>query len=158
MLGVTLTCGFALAATVAPEGNARSAALAKSSRPMYLSLSDSVMRASHEPFSRYQSENSFAFLSHKEAENSASPLTLALFPDQETRPITSLMIGWLPAKNSANTAGPYQPRSYQYATTKADANCISMDRAAGSALETSDDNGNGLRLPAGWMLGMCLHY
>jgi hypothetical protein len=162
-VGATLICGVAFAATtaeptVAPKDKARSIAPAKPSRPIQLSLTDSVIRASQKPFSRYQSEKPFGVVNNQETEHSASSPSLTLFPNQETRPMSSLMIGWIPAKDGTNAAGPYQSRPYQYASTTTDVDCPTMDRTAGNAVETSDSGGKGLRPPVGWMLGMCLHY
>jgi hypothetical protein len=161
--GAVLIGGNAFAATtaeptVALKANARSAAPAKPSRPIQLFLTDTVIRASQKPFSRYQSEKPFGVVNNQETERSAASPSLTLFPSLETRPMSSLMIGWIPAKDGTNTAGPYQSRPYQYASTTTDVDCPTMDRTAGNAVETSDSSGKGLRPPAGWMLGMCLHY
>ena len=160
-VGAVLIYGNAFAATtaeptVALKANARSAAPAKPSRPAQLFLTDTVIRASQKPFSRLQSEKSFGVVNNQETEHSASSPSLTLFPNQETRPMSSLMIGWIPAKDGTNAAGPYQSRPYQYAPTASDVDCPT--RTAGNAVETSDSGGKGLRPPAGWMLGMCLHY
>jgi hypothetical protein len=162
-VGAILICGVAFAATtaeptVAPKDNARSAAPAKPSRPIQLFLTDTVIPASQKPFSRYQSEKPFGVVNNQETENSALSPALTLFPNQETRPMSSLLIGWIPAKDGTNTAGPYQSRPYQYASTTTDVDCPTMDRTAGNAVETSNSGSKGLRPPAGWMLGMCLHY
>ena len=69
----------------------------------------------------------------------------------------SLMIGWLPAKDDTTTAAPYQPGSYQYVSTGAEAECRTMDKA-GNAEEIPYGGNKGLRLPVAWLLGMCLHY
>jgi hypothetical protein len=162
-VGAALTCGIAFAATVtgetvAPEANTQRTAPAGSSRPIFMFLPDAAIRASQKPFSRYQSEQTSDVVNHKETNNSASSLTPALFLNQETRPTTSLMIGWLPAKEGTNTAGLYQPGQYQYASTPTEAGCRTVDRATNNAVETPDGGGKGLHLPVGWLLGMCLHY
>jgi hypothetical protein len=69
----------------------------------------------------------------------------------------SLMIGWLPAKDDTTTAGRYQPGSYQYVSTATEAECRTVDKA-GNAEEIPYGGNKGLRLPAAWLLGMCLHY
>jgi hypothetical protein len=158
-----LTGGNALAATiaeptVAPKDKARSIAPAKPSRPIHLSLTDTVIRASQNPVSRYQGEKSFGVVNNRETENGASSSALTLLPNQDARPMSSLMIGWIPAKDGTNTAGPYQSRPYQYASTTTDVDCPTMDRTAGNIMGTPDSGSKGLRPPASWMLGMCLHY
>lgn len=161
-VGAALTCGipFAAMATegdVAPKYNTRSPAPAKPSRPINIFLPNATTRASQTPFSRYQSKQTSNAANSKETENSASPPAPALFLSEETRPTTSLMIGWLPAKEDMKTTGLYQPGPHQYASTKTEADCRTVDRTS-NAVETPDGGSKGLHLPAGWLLGMCLHY
>ena len=158
-ISTVLTCGaaFTVAATektVASENNTRSAVPAKPSRPFYTFLADTAVRASQKPFLQYPGEQSS---NNKETADSAASPTGTLFPAQETRPMRSLMIGWQPAKNDTTTTGRYQPGSYQYASTGTEAECRTVDKAS-NAEEIPDDGNKGLRLPAGWLLGMCLHY
>ena len=170
-VSAALTCHIAFAAraaegTVAPENNTQSAALAKPSRPNYLFIPDVAIRAfqkstEQDPawFSRYQSKQTYNVVNKKEAENSASFPMPALFLSQEARPTTSLMIGWLPAKGSMNTHGPYQPDPYQYASKETETgSCQTVNSTASNAMETPDSGSKGLHLPAGWLLRMCLHY
>ena len=170
-VGAALTCHIAFAATaaegtVALKNNTQSAAPAKPSRPSYLFIPDAAIPAFQKStergpiwFSRYQSKQTSNVVNNKEAENSASFLKPALFLSQEARPTTSLMIGWLPAKGDTNTPGPYQPDPYQYASKKTEADgCQTVNRTANNAGETPDGGSKGLHLPAGWLLGMCLHY
>jgi hypothetical protein len=170
-VGAALTCHIAFAATaaegtVAPEDNTQSAAPAKPSRPYYLFIPDATIRAFQKStervpawFSRYQSKQTSNVVNNKETENSASFPTPALFLSQEARPTTSLMIGWLPAKAGMNTPGPYQPDPYQYTSTETEAGgCQTVNRTASNAVETPYGGSKGLHLPAGWLLGMCLHY
>lgn len=170
-ISAALTCHIAFAATaaegtVAPENNTQSAVLAKPSRPNYLFIPDVAIFAFQKSteqgpawFSRYQSKQTSNVVNNKEAENSASFPTPALFLSQEARPTTSLMIGWLPAKGSMNTPGPYQPYPYQYASKETEAGgCQTANRAASNAVEPPDGGSKGLHLPAGWLLRMCVHY
>ncbi len=162
-IGAALTCGIAFAATatgetVAPKDNTQSTAPAGSSRPIIMFLPDAARHTSRMPFSWYLNKQKTNVVNNQEKENRASPSTPALFPGQETRPATSLMIGWLPPKEGTSTTGLYQPGPYQYATTAAEAGCQTMDRTASNTEVTPDGGRKGLRLPAGWILGMCLHY
>lgn len=162
-LGAVLTGGNALAATTAvasaaPQDSARNAAPAKPSRPIQLFLTDGTIRVSQKPFSLNQGERSFGVVNNRETGNGASSPALILLPNQDARPMSTLLIGWIPAKDGTNTAGLYQPGTYQYATTTTNVDCPAMDRTAGNAVETSNSGSKGLRPPAGWMLGMCLHY
>jgi hypothetical protein len=162
-IGAALTCGIASAATVtegtvAPGDNARGTAVTKPSRQFYIFLPDVALRASQKPFSQYQSEQTSDVVNHKETKNGASSPTPALFLGQETRPTTSLMIGWLPVNEGTNTTGLYQPGKYQYVLPPTEAGCRAVDRTANDAVETPDAGSKGLHLPAGWLLGMCLHY
>ena len=162
-VGAALMCGMAFAATAtgltpAPRDNAQSAAPAEASRPILMFLSDAVIPTTQMPFSWYQGKQTADVANNKKPENGASPFTPALLPGQETRLTTSLMIGWLPAKDGKNTTGLYQPGSYQYVSTETEAGCQAMDRTAGNPGETPDGGRRGLHLPAGWLLGMCLHY
>lgn len=170
-VGAALTCQIAFAATVtegtmAPQDNTQSAVPAKPSRPYYLFLPDAAIRnfqksTERNPawFSRYQSKQTSNFVNNKETENSASLPTPSLFLSQEARPTTSLIIGWLPAKGGTNTPGPYQTGPYQYTSRETEAGgCRTVDRTASNAVETPDSGSKGLHLPAGWLLGMCLHY
>ncbi len=170
-VGAALTCRIAFAATaagetVAPENHAQSATPAKSSRPYYFFISDAAIPAFQKSmeqvpawFPRYQSKQTSNVANNKETETSASFPISALFLSQETRPTTSLMIGWLPAKGSMKTPGSYQPDPYQYASTETEAGgCQALNRTTGNAVETPYSGSKGLHLPAGWLLGMCLHY
>lgn len=156
----------ATAETMAPEDNTHSGVHAKPSRPYYLFLPNVAIRTlkystERDPawFSRNQSEQTSSFVNDKETEKNASLPVPSLFLSQETRPTASLMIGWLPAKGGANTPGPYHPDSYQYTSTGTKAgDCRAVDRTASTAVETPDSGNKGLHLPAGWLLGMCLHY
>ncbi len=69
----------------------------------------------------------------------------------------SLMIGWIPAKDATNRTSLYQPEPYQYISPKT-ADCSAMEGTNDSAMEAPDGSSKSLQLPAGWMLGMCLHY
>lgn len=161
-IGTALTCGAAFAAaatekTVTPEKNTRSAVPAKPARPFYTFLPDTAVGASYKPFLRYPGEQSSSLVYNKETAESAASSAWTLFPTQETRPMRSLMIGWLPAKNDTTTTVPYQAGSYQYVSTDTEAECRTADRA-GNAEEIPYGGNKGLRLPAAWLLGMCLHY
>ena len=163
VIGTVLTCGAAFTAvaatiTVTPENTTRSAVPAKPARPFYTFLPDTAVDASYKSFLRYpgeQSSNNLVF-SKETAESAASP-AWTLFPTQETRPMRSLMIGWLPAIDDTTTTGRYQPGSYQYLSTATEAECRTVDKA-GNAEEIPYGGNKGLRLPAAWLLGMCLHY
>jgi hypothetical protein len=168
-VGVALTCQVALAATLTdgstvPEVNKYSAAPAKPTHPYFLYLPDAGFHAFQQSmelnpawFSRNQSKQTDIVVNNKESENSASLPAPSLFLSQEPRPKTALVIGWLPAKSG--TSGPYQPGPYQYATTETKAGgCQTVDRSASNAVETPDSGSKSLHLPAGWLLGMCLHY
>ena len=170
-VGAALTCHIASAATItegtmAPEDNIQSAVPAKPSRPYYLFLPDAAIRTLQESterdpawFSRYQSKQTSNFINNKETEDNASLPAPLLLLSQEVRPTTSLIIGWIPAKGGTTTPGPYQPGPYRYASTKTEAGgCRTADRTANNAIETPDSGSKGLHLPAGWLLGMCLHY
>ncbi|MHB8535076.1 MAG: hypothetical protein ACYDBW_06465 [Sulfuricaulis sp.] len=162
-VSAALTCGIAIASTVtgetvAPVGNTQTIAPAGSSRPILMFLPDAAMGASQKPFSRFQSEQTSDAVNHKETKNSAPSPTPALFLNHETRPMRSLIIGWLPAKEGTNTNGLYQPGQYQYASTPTETGCRTVDRTANNAVEIPDGGGKSLHLPAGWLLGMCLHY
>lgn len=159
-IGATLLCDGAFAAmaaegTAARESNTRSVASAKPSRPLYIFLPDPITPSSQKPLSPYQNEQPFNTINNKETENTASERPL--FLGQESRPTTSLMIGWVPPKETYTT-GPYQPGAYQYTWTKSDEDCRTVDRTASGAMESYDGGGKGLHLPAGWLLGMCLRY
>jgi hypothetical protein len=162
-VGAALTCSIAFAATVtaetvAPKNNSQSTALAKSSPPIDLFLPDAAIRASQMPFSWFLNKQQANVVSNQEKENKASSSTPALFPGQGTHPTTSLMIGWLPPKEGTSTTGLFQPGPYQYATTGTEGGCQTMDRTASNTEATTDVGRKGLHLPAGWILGMCLHY
>jgi len=162
VIGAALTCDAAFAAaatekTVSLEKNTRSAVPAKPARPFYTFLPDTAVRASQKPFLRYPGEQSSNLVYNKETAGSAASATGTLFPNRETRPMRSLMIGWLPAKDDTTTAGRYQPGSYQYVSTGTEAECRTVDKA-GNAEEIPYGGNKGLRLPAAWLLGMCLHY
>jgi hypothetical protein len=162
VIGTALTSGAAFTAaatekTVASENNTRSAVPAKPSRPFYTFLPDTAVRASQKPFLQYPGVQSSNLVYNKETADSAASPAWTLFPTQETRPMRSLMIGWLPEKNDTTTAGRYQPSSYQYVSTVTEAECRTVDKA-GNAEEIPYGGNKGLRLPAAWLLGMCLHY
>jgi hypothetical protein len=162
VIGTALTCGAAFAAaatekTVASENNTRSAVPAKPARPFYTFLPDTAVRASYKPFLQYPGAQSSNLIFNKETAGSAASPAWTLFPTQEARPMRSLMIGWLPAKDDTTTAGRYQPGSYQYVSTATEAECRTVDKA-GNAEEIPYGGNKGLRLPAAWLLGMCLHY
>jgi len=162
-VGAALTCSIAFAATateetVAPKNSSQSTAPAKSSPPIDLFLPDAAIRDSQMPFSWYLNKQKADVVNNQEKENRASSSTPALFPGQETHPTTSLMIGWLPPKEGTSTTGLYQPGPYQYATTGSEGGCQTMDRTASNTEATTDGGRKGLHLPAGWLLGMCLHY
>lgn len=162
VVGTALTCGaaFTAAATeisATPEKNTRSAVPAKPARPFYTFLPGTAVRASQKPLLRYPGERSSNPVYNKETAGSAASATGTLFPKRETRPMSSLMIGWLPAKDDTSTAVPYQPGSYQYVSTGPEAECRTVDKA-GNAEDMPDGGNKGLRLPAAWLLGMCLHY
>lgn len=162
-VGAPLMCGMAFAATatavtLAPHGNAQSTAPAKSSRPIFMFLPDAANRTPQMPFSWYQGKQTANVANIKKAGNGASPAAPALLPGQETRATTSLIIGWLPAKEDKNTTSLYQPGPYQYVSTAPEAGCQATDRTAGNSGEAPDGVRKGLHLPAGWLLGMCLHY
>jgi hypothetical protein len=162
VIGTALTCGAAFAAaatekTASLEKNTRSAVPAKPSRPFYTFLPDTAVGASYKPFLQYPGAQSPNLVYNKETADNAAFPTGTLFPAQETRPMRSLMIGWLPAKDDTTTAGRYQPGSYQYVSTATEAECRTVDKA-GNAEEIPYGGNKGLRLPAAWLLGMCLHY
>lgn len=161
-VGAALTCNVPFAAmategTVAPEYNTRNTGPAKPSRQIYLFLPDATIRASQNPFSRYQRKQP-SVADSKETASSALPPTPALFLNQETLPTTSLMIGWLPAKEDMSTTGLYQPGLRQYVSTKPEAGCRTVDRTVSNGVQTPDVGSKGLHLPAGWVVGMCLRY
>ena len=139
--------------TAPPKDNARSAASAKPSRPLSIFLLDPAISPAQKPSPRFQ--NDFSSV-NKDMDNNRTS-ERPWFVGQETRPSASLMLGWVPAKDP-NTTGPYQPGTYQYLGNKSDADCRAVDKSGGTAVESDDSGGNGLRLPAGWLLGMCLHY
>ena len=162
-VGAALTCGIAFAATVTaetvtPKDSPQSTTSAKSSSPIDLFLPNAAIRDSQMPFSWYLKKQNANAVNNQEKESRASPSTPALFPGQETHPTTSLMIGWLPPKEGTSTTGLYQPGPYQYATTGTEGVCQTMDRTASNTEATTDGGRKGLHLPAGWLLGMCLHY
>jgi len=162
-VGAALTCVIPFAAmanegTAAPRYNTRNPAPAKSSRQINMFLPDATIPASQQSFSRYLSKQRSSVVNSKETENSAAPSTPALFPSQAARPMTSLMIGWLPQKEDMNTTGLYQPAPRQYISTKTEADCRAADRTTSNPAETPSGGGKGLHLPAGWLLGMCFHY
>ncbi len=170
-VGVAFTCHAAFAATVtaetmAPENNTQSAVPAKPPRLYNLFLPDTAINTFQKStkqdtvwFSQYQSKQTANLVNNKEPENSASLPAPSFSLSQETRPKKSLIIGWMPAKGNTNTPGPYQPGPYQYASIKTDADsCRTMDKTDSNGVDAPDSGGKGLHLPAGWLLGMCLHY
>jgi len=162
-VGAALICDMAFAApatgvTPAPQGNAQRAAPADASRPIFMFLPDAVNRTPQMPFTWYQGKETANGATNKKAENGASPSAPALLPGRETRSTTSLIIGWLPAKEDKNTTSLYQPGPSQYVSTATEAGCQTTDRTAGDSQEAPDAGKKVLHLPAGWLLGMCLHY
>ena len=161
--GAALMCGIAGAATANEEtavrkDNAHSAVPAKSPRPIYIFLPDAGKRAAQMPVSWDHGKQTAAVANNNEGKNGASPSTAAPFLDQKTRSATSLMIGWVPAKEDTKTTVLYQPEPHKFASTERGADCQTAGRTASDSVETPDGGSKGLHPPAGWMLGMCLHY
>ena len=157
MFGVA---GAAMAdrATVAPTDSTHGTVAGISSRPMDMSLPDTFNRASQMPAAGYSGKQTADTGKKNAGKNGATASAPALFPDRKTRPTTSLIIGWLPAKEDSNTSAQYQPEPYKFASTKTESGCQPGEKAVLGSGETSNSGSRGLHLPAGWLLGMCLHY
>jgi hypothetical protein len=158
-----LTFGVAGAAmaggeTVVPTNRAPGTPPGTSTRPIDMSLPDAFNRTSQMIGTGYQGRQTTDVAKNNEEKNGTAPSTQALFTDQKTPPTTSLIIGWLPAKEDTKTSAPYQPEPYKFASTKTESGCQPTEKSAGDSGETPDNGRKSLRLPAGWMLGMCLHY
>ena len=142
----------------APTDSTHGTAAGVSSRRIDMALPDALNRVSQMPGTEYQGKQTTNIAKNNEGKNGTARSTPALFPDRKTRPTTSLIIGWLPAKEDTNTSAQYQPEPYKFASTKRESGCQPSERTASDSGQTPDSGRQGLHVPAGWLLGMCLHY
>jgi hypothetical protein len=125
---------------------------------MDMSLPDAFDRTSQMPGSGNQGEQTTVVAKDSATKNGTAPSTPALILDQNTHPTTSLIVGWLPAKEDTNASVQYIPEPYKFASTKTESGCQPNERTANDSGQTTNSGRKGLHLPAGWLLGMCLHY
>lgn len=153
---------FFMPSTATADISATNTASTKSKQPLYVYLperSPAFFQKPERVGSLFVNEQKNISSSHIGANQTRSDLSSSSPPfylGQEVRPVSSLALGFLPAKGAVNVPSPYQ-----YATMETDAkDCRIADKPPRTAAETAD-NGNsnkGIRLPIGWSVEMCLHF
>lgn len=164
-VGAAFVCHLAFASapaeqTQAQNGNVQKEVPTKRTRPLYLSLPDSVIHVFKKPverirgwFSRDQAAHVADVDKNKNTQMNSSSPAPALMPEREMRPLTSMYIGLAPPAPPADPPGPYR---HDPAAAN-DSNCGTVDRTRGGPAENPEKDTKGL-LANGLSVGLCMRF
>jgi hypothetical protein len=163
-LCAALAC-FSVHAATPPEGRpadkAPAAAAPKSSRPLYLSLPESVIHAFRKPVQRIR-----AWFSHDHAKpalgadadkgssTDSAAIAPGFVPGPASRPRSSMSFGLAPSLVLPEAPGPYR---YSASSTD-DSRCQAFNQARDSSTQSLETDNRSSHLLSGLSMGFCMKF